>query len=153
MPRGGTTAAVQFRQLAFDWAIIIRPRPAHVVCVFASWRLLMPLGQKVLVFLYNVMLRNKCTMNELNSIHSSTVLQKKSRNNGNRSQWWFMKDIRSISCQWIIKIAQKLLECVREDSIVCKKWRAFNYSKELYVVRIVAYQAYQDQDYQDQWMD
>ncbi len=23
-------------------------------------------------------------------------VQKKSRNNGNRSQWWFMKDIRSI---------------------------------------------------------
>ncbi len=29
--------------------------------------------------------------------------------------------------------------------------RAF--SKELYVVSIVAYQDYQDQDYQDQWMD
>ena len=72
--------------------------------------LLMPLDQKVAF--YNVMLRNKCTMNELNSI---TVLQcyvlQKSRNNG---QWW---DIRS---------AQKLLgtECDCARARLCKSKRS-----------------------------
>ncbi len=48
----------------------------------SSWRLLMPLGQKVLVLqfaLYNVMLRNKCTMDKLNSIHSSTVTEEEQK--------------------------------------------------------------------------
>ncbi len=32
--RGGKTSAVQLKQLAFDWSIIICPRPSHVVCFY-----------------------------------------------------------------------------------------------------------------------
>ncbi len=57
-----------------------------------------------------------------------------------------------MNCSKTIRVKLEL----QDRGIVCiikVLRRALIIPKELYVVSIVAYQDYQDQDYQDQWMD